>query len=73
VVSVRTEPISAFLCMLVITLVVDALTLRAKGTACASLGFAEYVPTNYSGKSSWPLIVALNGRGQSGAGSATDI
>jgi len=37
------------------------------------LGYAEYVPAAYASQSGWPLIIALNGDGQAGTGSTTDI
>jgi predicted peptidase len=53
--------------------VANTLTLRAKGTTCATLGYAEYVPSAYATQSDWPLIISLNGNGQTGTGNATDI
>lgn len=47
--------------------------LITKGSNCAHLGYAEYVPSNYASQSGWPLIIFLNGNGQAGTGSATDI
>jgi hypothetical protein len=37
------------------------------------LGYAEYVPAAYASQSGWPLIIALNGDGQTGTGSTTDL
>jgi predicted peptidase len=48
-------------------------TLRAKGTNCAPLGFAEYVPANYASQATWPMIVFFHGRGEMGNGSATAL
>jgi dienelactone hydrolase len=45
----------------------------AKGSNCAALGYAEYVPVAYATQGGWPLIIALNGDGQAGTGSAIDI
>lgn len=47
--------------------------LLAKGSNCAALGYAEYVPAAYAAQGGWPLIIALNGNGQTGTGSAIDI
>lgn len=60
-------------CIPAIAPVADTLTLRAKGTTCADLGFAEYVPADYANKNDWPVIISLNGNGQTGTGSAADI
>ena len=51
----------------------NSLKLLVKGANCAALGYAEYVPAAYASQAAWPLIIALNGDGQSGTGSATDI
>jgi hypothetical protein len=51
----------------------NTLTLRAKSDTCGPLGYAEYVPANYASQHGWPLIIALNGNGQTGNGSAADI
>ncbi len=48
-------------------------TLRAKGTTCAPLGYAEYVPADYASHGDWPLIIAFHGDGQKGNGSETSI
>ncbi len=37
------------------------------------MGYAEYVPANYASANNFPLIIALNGNGQSGSGNTTDI
>ncbi len=60
-------------CSPAIAPVANTLTLRATGTTCTTLGYAEYVPSAYASQTGWPLIIALNGDGQTGTGSATDI
>lgn len=50
-----------------------SLELRAKGTTCASLGYAEFVPLAYASASAWPLIIYFHGDGQIGDGSAAAI
>lgn len=37
------------------------------------MGYAEYVPANYASANNFPVIIALNGNGQTGSGNATDI
>ncbi len=60
-------------CSPAITPTANSLTLRATGTTCSNLGYAEYVPANYASENNFPLIIALNGNGQTGTGNATDI
>lgn len=49
--------------------------LLALGVTCAAqtLGYAEYVPPTYASVSSWPLIIAFHGDGESGMGGSADI
>jgi predicted peptidase len=51
----------------------DTLELRAKGTTCAPLGYAQFVPGSYAGASVWPLIIYFHGDGEIGDGSAGEI
>ncbi len=48
-------------------------TLRARGTTCGPLGYAEYVPPDYTSHDAWPLIVFFHGDGQKGNGSESSI
>ncbi|WP_189419800.1 hypothetical protein [Cellvibrio zantedeschiae] len=47
--------------------------LLPKGSNCAALGYSEYVPAAYASQGDWPLIISLNGDGQAGNGSASEI
>jgi len=52
---------------------VNQLNLIAKGSNCAALGYAEYVPQTYTSQTNWPLIIALHGDSQQGTGTAADM
>ncbi len=45
-------------------------TARMKGATCAELGYYEYVPSSYSSRTDWPLIIALHGDGEVGNGTS---
>ncbi len=60
-------------CPVAITPTPGAQTLRAKGSVCAGLGFAEYVPEDYANKAAWPLIVFFHGKAEMGNGGPVDV
>ncbi|MGW0632118.1 carboxylesterase family protein [Streptomyces sp. NPDC002758] len=49
------------------------LTARPAGTTAAPLGYYEYLPPGYSGGAKRPLLLALNGFGENGDGSAEQL